>query len=167
MYLAIFKKLLNEAIDVGFFDNTATPETPGHGLEFGNRTTSDVLRQVSHDDPNGVAFDGEHIFVSESGFIIYKVKNFANTDLSGVMALFGNTKELRRAIDTVNGAARRGGKSVKWRTISDRKKENLVKRSKYQSYTFWEFSFDGGSQWYILKPNPVQTLKPSRYVKKV
>ena len=166
MYLEIFKEILEEAIDVGFFRNSVVPETPAHGLEYGNRPTSDTFRQVTHDDPSGANFDGEHIFVSESGFIIYKVKNFANPDLSGVMSLFGNTKELRRAIDTVNGAARRGGKPLKWRTISDKKQEKIVKRSKYQSYTFWEFSFDGGNQWFILKPNPVQSIKPSKFVKK-
>ena len=166
MYLEIFKHILEEDIDRFGHSDTATFQPHRGDPDIGSPTRI-VASPISHTDAFGINFDGEHIFVSESGFIIYKVKNFANPDLSSVMSLFGNTKELRRAIDTVNGAARRGGKSLKWRTISDKKRENIVKTSKYQSYTFWEFSFDGGNQWYILKPNPVESIKPSKYVKKV
>ena len=147
----IIDECVRKALYEGVFDKTATPHlsktdasrTLGINplsVDNGGHASRDKVLQPSTIDPNGANFDGEHIFVSDNKFMIYKVKNFGNPDIKDTLQFFGNTKELRRAIDIVNGAAKRG----------------------YMSKTFWEFSFDG-NEWYILKPNPVQTLKISKF----
>jgi hypothetical protein len=76
------------------------------------------------------------------------------------LSLFGNgasaERELRKAIDTVNGAADRNGKSLTYRAIVSEKNPRIK---------FWEFSFDNGQTWYILKPQPVQNMKQSKFNK--
>lgn len=169
----IIDECVRRALYEGVFDKTATPHlsktdasrTLGINplsVDNGGHSSRDKVLQPSTIDPNGANFDGEHILVSDNKFMIYKVKNFGNPDIKDTLQFFGNTKELRRAIDTVNGAAKRGSKGVYWRTITPESGNAVAKRNGYMSKTFWEFSFDG-SEWYILKPNPVQTLKISKF----
>lgn len=174
------RKLIDEcvrrAIYEGTYDKTATPHhskmddiiNMGKNpltVDVGGHAKDDRLRQVSTIDPNGANFKGEHIIVSNNKFTIYKIKNFGNTDVKDTLQFFGNTKELRKAIDTVNGAATRNGKPLYYRTITPEEKASGAQRSDYMVSTFWEFSFDG-QEWYILKPNPVQSLKISKFIKK-
>lgn len=155
------RRVLYEAGNISYRD-TATPlvmqRRTGHAK--GLDDTSDP----SSKDFTGEALGGktEHLFVSDNKFMIYKIKNFGNTEINGTMQFFGNTVEYRRAFDTVNGAANRGGKGVCWRTITPESAKSMAQRNGFMSKSFWEFSFDG-QEWYILKPNPVQTLKISKF----
>lgn len=163
------RKVLNE----GVFDKTATPYISKADVrrdigvnplrtDVGGHAAHDEVRQVSTIDWNGAGFDGKHIVVSDNKFMIYKIKNFGNPDVKDTLQFFGNTKELRRAIDTLNGAARRNNKTLFYRTITSESGKNNSERSDYMVKTFWEFSFDG-NEWYILKPNPVQSPKISKF----
>lgn len=172
MFLKLFKKAINECVlnllnEGDWFKHSTHPEVrmPGDDHHVGGHSPADAVKQPSNDDPWGGNFNGEHIIVSENKIIIYKVKNFANPDLKGSMDFFANTVELRKAIDTVNGGAKRNGRPVMWRTITCEKFANIARRNNFMSYTFWEFSLDGGSVWYILKPSPLQTMKQSTFKK--
>ena len=102
-------------------------------------------------------------------FNIYKIKNFGNIDVADTLSFFGRgasgEKELRRAIDTLNGAADRNGKTLSYRTITSETNKGISERTSYMKNTFWEYSFNG-NDWYILIPNPVQTMKLSKLIKK-
>ena len=104
----------------------------------------------------------QHIFVTDNKFLMYKVKNFGNPDVKDTLQFFGNTAEFRRAKDTIDGASKRGGKPVYYRTISPESERSKIERGDFMVKTFWEFSFDG-DEWYIMKPQPVQTLKISKF----
>lgn len=171
----IIDECVRRALYEDMFDKTATPHLSKTDVnrsiginplrtDVGGHSTHDEVRQASTIDWNGANFDGEHIIVSDNKFMIYKIKNFGNPDISDSLQLFGNTKELRKAIDTVNGAARRGGKNLYWRTITSDSGKSAAQRTDYNAKTFWEFSFNG-NEWYILKPQPVQTLKMSKFSK--
>ena len=128
--------------------------------DVGGHAAHDEVKQPSTFDRNGANFDGEHIVVSDNRFTFYKVKNFGTTDIKDTLSLFGNgasaERELRKEIDTVNGAADRNGKSLTYRAIVSEKNPRIK---------FWEFSFDYGQTWYILKPQPVQNMKQSKFNK--
>ena len=173
-------KYVVEALNEAWYTTTATPylakteaqrELGSNPLrtDVGNHSPNDEVRQPSTFDKNGANFDGQHIVVSENRFTFYKVKNFGTTDIKDTLSLFGRgasaEKELRRAIDTVNGAADRNGRFLRYRTITSETKKAISERTSYMSNTFWEFSFNG-SEWYILKPNPVQSMKLSTFVQK-
>lgn len=158
-----------KAINEAQFTTTAAPHTSkaeaqrelGRNplrTDVGGHAAHDEVRQPSTFDKNGANFEGENILLSDNRFIFYKVKNFGTPDIKDTLSLFGSGAsaevELRRAIDTVNGAADRNGKNLTYRTFASEKKP----RTK-----FWEFSFDGGQTWYILKPHPVQNMKESRF----
>ena len=169
-----------QAIRESFYDDTATPNVSKADAQrelginplrtdVGGHSAHDEVGQPSTVDKNGANFDGEHIVVSDNRFTFYKVKNFRTTDIKDTLSLFGNgasgEKELRRAIDTVNGAADRNGKFLRYRTITSETNKVISERSSYMRNTFWEFSFNG-TEWYILKPNPVQNMKQSTFVQK-
>lgn len=173
------KQIINEcvrkALKEGVFDKTAAPHiskadaSRALGVnplrtDVGGHAAHDEVRQPSTIDPNGANFRGENIVVSDNKFSIYKIKNFGSLDINDTLQFFGNTKELRRAIDTVNGAAKRNGKPLYFRTITSESNKKASERTQQMVKTFWEFSFDG-NEWYILKPNPVQSLKISKFVK--
>lgn len=170
---------VKQALYEGVFDKTAAPymskadaqrELGRNPLrtDVGGHSAHDEVRQVSTFDTNGANFNGEHIFVSDNKFMIYKIKNFGNPDIKGTLSIFGDgskgEKELRRAIDTVNGAAKRNGKGLYYRTITSETNKRKAEMSSYMTNTFWEFSFDR-IEWYIMKPNPVQSLKISKFSK--
>lgn len=174
----IIEECVRRALYEGVFDKTTTPHHSkmdtikdiGRNpltVDNGGHSTNDKLRQPSTQDFKGEQLERktEHIFVSENKFLMYKVKNFGNPDVNDTIQLFGNTVGYRRAYDTVEGAANRGGKSAYFRTISPENEKTKVERSNFMVKTFWEFSFDG-EEWYILKPNPVQVLKISKFIKK-
>ena len=102
-------------------------------------------------------------------FNIYKIKNFGNIDVVDTLSFFGRgasgEKELRRAIDTLNGAADRNGKTLSYRTITSETNKGISERTSYMKNTFWEYSFNG-NDWYVLIPNPVQTMKLSKLIRK-
>lgn len=177
----IIKEALMEVLNEGRFDTTATPHNShtdvgrnlGHNplyADNGGHAAGDTVSQVSTFDTNGQNFksNGNDIVLSDNKFIIYKIKNFGNDKIESTLSLFGRgaggEKELRRAIDTINGAAKRNGRSVSYRTITCISFQNTSKRSGQMSKTFWEYSLDNGSNWYILKPNPVQSMQPSKLV---
>jgi len=168
---------VRQTIYESLFTKTATPyvskaeaqrEIGSNPLrtDVGGHAAHDEVRQVSTIDDNGANFDGEHIVISDNRFIIYKIKNFGTPDIKGTLSLFGKgasgEKELRRAIDTVNGAATRNKKPIMFRTITSESFKGISQKTSHMSNTFWEFSFDG-SEWYILKPKPVQNLKISQF----
>lgn len=176
------KRFIDECVreallEEGIFDKSATPimsksdawrelGTNPLRTDVGGHAANDELRQPSTFDVNGANFKGENLVVSDNKFMMYKVKNFGNPDIEGTLSLFGNganaEKELRRAIDTLNGAARRNGKYLQYRTITSRSNSSVSEKTGHMRKTFWEFSFDG-NEWYILKPNPVQSLKVSKF----
>ena len=123
--------------------------------DVGGHAAHDEVAQPSTVDDNGANFDGEHILLPDSRFTFYKVKNFGTPNIKDTLSLFGQNPatsevELKRAIDTVNGAAKRNKKHLIYRTFAPESKP----RTK-----FWEFSFDNGQTWYILKPHPIAILQ--------
>lgn len=174
--LECVRETLNEA----WYTGTATPyhskseasrELGRNPLrtDVGGHSASTEVRQPSTFDRNGENFRGENIVLSDNKFTIYKIKNFGNPDIKETLSLFGQGAaaeiELRRAIDTVNGAADRNGKSLSFRTITSESNKRKSEQTGHMRGTFWEFSFDG-HEWFLLKPNPVQTMKPSKLVRK-
>ena len=169
----IILESVRQAINESFYRNTTTPhvskaeaqrELGSNPLrtDVGNHSAHDEVGQPSTTDEWGANFDGEHFVVSDNRFTFYKVKNFGSPNVKDTKSLFGSEKELRKAIDIVNGAAERNKKFVKFRTITSDSFQKLSEKTSYMSNTFWEFSY-GGGEWYILKPNPVQTLKISKF----
>lgn len=174
----IINEALNEILNEGWYDSTTTPyfsksdtnrEIGRNPLtvDNGGHSNNDNLTQPSTIDFNGERLDAEPIYLSDNKFQIYKIKNFGNTTIESTLSFFGKgangEKSFRKAIDTIYGAAKRNGKSVMFRTISSI--DNNGKRNSTQN-TFWEFSFDNGNTWYILKPNPVQNMTFSKLVQK-
>lgn len=177
----LVKKILKEMLTEGRYDTTATPHNSHadvrRNLDYnplysdnGGHSAHDTVSQVSTFDTNGQNFktNGNNIVISDNKFIIYKIKNFGNDKIESTLSLFGRgagaEKELRRAIDTINGAATRNRRSVKYRTITSETFQGTSKRTGQMSKTFWEFSLDGGNTWYILKPSPIQSMQPSKLV---
>lgn len=171
---------IKQAINESWYTNTATPymsrseanrELGRNPLrtDVGKHSPREEVRQPSTFDRNGANFKGEHIILSDNQFNIYKIKNFGKLEIDGTLAFFGRgatgEKELRRAIDTLNGAADRNGRFLSYRTITSVTKKNVSERTNYMKDTFWEFSFNN-SEWYILKPNPVQSMKLSKLIRK-
>lgn len=167
----VITKAVKEALYEGMYSKTATPELSKSDIhrEIGVNPLItdkwDKVRQPSTFDTNGANFKGEHIIVSDNKFTFYKVKNFNNPDIKDTLSLFGGgangEKELRRAIDIINGAAKRNNKFLELRTITSETNKKLSMKTSYMRGTFWEFSY--GDEWYILKPNPVQNLKASKF----
>ena len=141
----------------------------GHPMfvDNGGHASNDQLSQPSTVDWNGINFDtkGNDIVVSDNKFMFYKVKAFGSAQINCTKDLFNGDKDFRRAIDIVNGAAARGFKTVYWRTVTSESFEQSSKNSGKMLNTFWEFSFNN-IDWYFLKPNPVQEIKPSSLVLK-
>jgi hypothetical protein len=177
----LVKKILKEMLSEGRYDTTATPYNSHADVrrnlgynplysDNGGHTAHDTVSQVSTFDTNGQNFktNGNNIVISDNKFIIYKIKNFGNDKIESTLSLFGHgagaEKELRRAIDTINGAATRNRRSVKYRTITSETFQGTSKRTGQMSKTFWEFSLDGGNSWYILKPSPIQSMQLSKLV---
>ena len=179
------KHIINEAIrqtlmESGMFDKTATPVATKTDAQrelginplrtdVGNHGGNEEVRQPSTQDWNGANFKGKLIIIPDKKFTFYKVKQFGNPDIKDTSSLFGGTGkgdvELKRAIDTVNGAATRNGKSVTYRFITSETNNEKYKISQTPGRTigtFCEFSYDN-NQWFIMKPHPVQNLKISSF----
>jgi hypothetical protein len=146
--------------------NSDNPTDVGRG----DRTSDEVLRQPSTYDKNGSEFNtGIHIFLKPNQMQIYKYKAFNSTTINSTLDIFGTnpsiaTKELRRAIDQLNGGAKRNNTTVHYRTLSDETFRDKVEKSNYQLYTFWEYRFNGRGEYFLLRPNPIISQKPSPYV---
>lgn len=178
--IQITEEIYKELIDEGRYDFGPTPYNSHVDVsrnlgtnplyaDVGCHSSQDTLGQVSTFDRNGQNFKTDNnIVVSDNKFTIYKIKNFGNDNIKSTLSLFGEgaygEKELRRAIDQLNGAASRNGRSVSYRTITSDSSSRASKRTGGMSNTFWEFSLDGGSTWYILKPNPVESMRQSKLV---
>lgn len=173
----IISECVRQALYEGMFDTTPQPHLSKADAQrelgvnplrtdVGGHSAGDEVRQPSTFDTNGENFDGEHIVVSDNKFMMYKVKNFGNPDIQDTLSLFGKgaygEKELRRAIDVLNGAARRNGRLLSYRTITSESNSQMSSRTGYMRKTFWEFSFDG-RDWFIMKPKPVDSPKPSKF----
>ena len=176
----IILECLKNAVNEAWFSNTSTPHMSHSDArrelgrnplrtDVGTHSAHDEVRQPCTFDRNGANFKGTHIVLSENMFKIYKIKNFGNLDVVDTLSFFGRgaagEKELRRAIDTLNGAADRNGKTLSYRTITSETNKGISERTSYMKNTFWEYSFNG-NDWYILIPNPVQTMKLSKLIKK-
>lgn len=176
----IILESIRNAVNEAWYNDTSTPHMShsdarrelGHNplrTDVGNHSANDEVRQPSTFDRNGANFQGTHIVLSENMFKIYKIKNFGNLDVVDTLSFFGRgtsgEKELRRAIDILNGAADRNGKTLSYRTITSESNKGISERTSYMKNTFWEYSFNG-NDWYILIPNPVQTMKLSKLVRK-
>lgn len=136
----------------------------GHGN--GSHSNQDVTSQVSTVDDNGANFTSSdrHYCISDKNFLKYKSAHFDNTSIKSTMDFFGgNTENLRREIDLLNGAAKRNGKALYYRTITSKTNKKKSQMSGRMSNTFWEFSFDG-INWYLLLPNAVEKMKKSKLV---
>lgn len=167
---------LNEAGPL--YTNSATPyygDTLKHlgknplAVDHGNHGgVLDGTPTPSTVDWNGANFGANEVIpLSNNGLVIYKIKNFGSDNIDSSLSFFGKGAkgevEFRKAIDTLYGAARRNGKNVIFRTIVSA--ENPPKPNSFVK-TFWEYSFDNGNTWYIMKPRPTQTMTPSKLVRK-
>ena len=177
---ALVREAFAEVLTEGRFDTTSVPHNShsdvrrqlGHNplyADNGGHSAHDVVSQVSTFDTNGQQFrPSDNIVVSDNKFIIYKIKNFGTDRIQSTLNLFGQgaggEKELRRAIDTINGAAARNRRSVTSRPITSDTFKAASNRTGHMSNTFWEFSLDNGSNWFILKPQPIQNMQQSRLV---
>ena len=159
------RRAIREAVyDVGDFPIHSNGDIGRNPLavDNGGHASQDKITQASTVDAWGASFQPKEIkHLMPNQWIIYKVKNFGNPDITGTRSIFANGKEIRRAIDLVNGSAGRNGRGVTWRVVVDGDKSREALMSGYMSNAFWEFSLDGGYEWYILKPDPVQRLKKS------
>lgn len=138
-------------------------------VDNGGHSSGDITSLVSTEDFNGGTFrTNDKIVLSDNKFSIYKIKNFGNDNIRGTIDLFGKGAQgeinLRKAIDTVNGAAVRQSRDLVFRTITSESNKKMVHDVRN---TFWEFSYDNGNTWYILKPEPVQQMKQSKLVRTV
>lgn len=66
----------------------------------------------------------------------------------------------------MNGAAARNGRYLIYRIITSVSNEAKSKSTGHMSGTFWEFSYDMGNTWYIMKPNGTQNMTPSKLIRK-
>lgn len=179
MTLNEFKELMIQGIMEVLFEsgprymNSATPNTHDNILyvgrnplatDHGNHGGSlDATSTPSTIDWDGERFGADEVIpLSDNAYMTYKIKNFGTPDRKSTADFFGNDNALVNAIHTLYGAGRRNGKRVKFRVFipaSNPPKKNSMIR------TFWEYSFDNGKTWYIMKPNPTQSMKPSKYGK--
>lgn len=179
-YISLIAESITQQLMEGWFSQTANPHMSkieasrelGKNVlrtDVGNHASNDEVRQPSTFDRYGANFKGEHITLSDNMFTVYKIKNFGNDSVKDTLSFFGSgangEKELRRAIDTINGGADRNGRDVRYRTITSVSNKRKSEMSSYMSNTFWEFSFNG-EEWFILKPNPIQTMKQSKLNRK-
>lgn len=140
-------------------------------VDNGGHTPNDVLSQPSTFDRNGATFkSSDNIVLSDNKFTIYKIKNFNTDKISSTMDLFGKgangERSFRKEIDIMNGAAARNGRHLIYRTITSVSNEAKSKSTGHMSNTFWEFSYDNGNTWYIMKPNGTQNMTPSKLIRK-
>lgn len=140
-------------------------------VDNGGHTPNDVLSQPSTFDRNGATFkSSDNIVLSDNKFTIYKIKNFNTDKILSTMDLFGRgangEKNFRKEIDIMNGAAARNGRYLIYRTITSASNEAKSKSTGHMSGTFWEFSYDMGNTWYIMKPNGTQNMTPSKLIRK-
>lgn len=168
------KRIINEAINDALFEivaryrDTATPhhskaiEPP---VSNGSHSSWDRTPEVSPSDWNGERFvSSEHYCIPDKRFLFYKVKIFGNPDIKSTMDIFGNSTEaLRKEIDRLNGAARRNGKHLIYRTITSESNAAQSDKSGNMINTFWEYSFNGGQNWYVMMPNGVDKMKESTF----
>lgn len=135
----------------------------GHGN--GSHSNQDVVSQVSTYDIFGAGFDGQHCILGDNKFKKYLETNFNNEILHSTMDFFGDDanglRSLRREIDRLNGAAERNGRGLLWRTITPKAKLKIALKNGFMLYTFWEYSFNNGKNWYILVPNAIDKMKNS------
>ena len=135
----------------------------GHGN--GNHSNQDVAPQVSTFDIFGANFNGQHCVLGDNKFKNYVTANFNNEKIRSTMDFFGDNArglgDLRREIDRLNGAAERGGRRLMWRTVTPKEKLRIALKNGFMLYTFWEYSFNGGKNWYVLVPNSIEKMKPS------
>ena len=66
----------------------------------------------------------------------------------------------------MNGAATRNGRHLVYRTITSTSNQAKSKSTGNMSNTFWEFSYDNGNTWYIMKPNGTQNMTQSKLIRK-
>ena len=171
----ISESIKNILINEGWYDNSTHPyhskldtqRDLGRNpltVDNGSHASADKITQPSTIDFNGERLGStiKSFGLSKNGLIIYKLKNFGRETINSTLELFGKSamgeKSFRNTIDVINGAARRNGKRVVFRTIYS--SEKPPRRKDGFVGTFWEFSFDG-QNWYIMKPNAVQSMKLS------
>lgn len=132
----------------------------------GGHSNADRITQPSTVDYNGMNFHGQNYVISDNAFMIYKIKNFGHDRFTGSMNMFANTKDFRTNLDLLFGGARRGGRGVLFRSFTPQSKATTAKRNGYMSFTFWEFSLDGGQTWNIMRPRPLDKIQQSKMVVK-
>lgn len=178
----LVESVIREMINEGRYDRSTSPYnhkseifrdrgTNPSVVDVGNHSANDTLSQPSTYDKNGKNFvSDEHIVLSDNMFTIYKIKNFGTDSIESTMSLFGSgaqgEKELRRALDVLNGGADRNNRNIRYRTITSVSNNTSSQRSEHMRKTFWEFSVNNGEEWYILKPDPIVKMKPSTLKRK-
>ena len=176
----LIEKIVKDCINEFRYKDTATPintrtsRTANLGYnplsqDYGNHSNQDAVSQVSTIDYNGANFyPSDKLKLSDNKFMFYKVKHFKSDTISSTLDFFGKgskaEKELRKAIDTLNGAAERNNKNLIYRIVTSDSNKELAEKTSFMKGAFWEFSFDNGSTWYILVPNPVQNMIQSKLV---
>lgn len=176
-FLNILSEAVIQRVQEGWYDGSSHPNFSQKEMQKnlgknplfvdnGGHARADNITQPSTFDRNGANFRGSNKVLNPNQFMIYKIKNFGSPDINSTMDLFGKgssgEKELRRAIDLVNGAATRSGRNVLYRTFTSEEFDSQSEKSGRILYTFWEFSLDGGQTWCILKPEPVTSMKISK-----
>lgn len=176
-FIDIIAESISKRIVEGWYDGGSSPNFSQREMQRslgrnplfvdnGGHARADNITQPSTFDVNGANFRGKNHVLTPNQFMIYKLKNFGSPDIQSTMSLFGKgsagEKELRRAIDLVNGAATRNGKNVIYRTFTSEETDKQSQNSSRMIGTFWEFSLDGGRTWCIMKPSPVTSMKISK-----
>lgn len=178
----IIYEAINEFIEEHRYQFSATPvnsKTQSQrelginplSVDNGGHSVNDILAQPSTVDVNGANFRTDNkVVLSDNKFIIYKIKNFGTDRITATIDLFGKgsngEKNFRKEIDIMNGAARRNGRYLMYRTITSASNQIKSEKTQGMSGTFWEFSYDGGNTWYIMKPNGIQTMQQTKLIKK-
>lgn len=140
-------------------------------VDNGGHPVNDILAQPSTFDTNGANFKTNNsIVLSDNKFTIYKIKNFGTDKISATIDLFGRgssgEKNMRKEIDIMNGVARRNGRYLMYRTITSESNQSKSRNTQGFLGTFWEFSYDNGNTWYIMKPNGTQSMRQTKLIRK-
>lgn len=178
----LIHEAINELIDEYRYQDSTTPINSKAAtlrnlgvnplaVDNGGHSSNDTVAQPSTFDRNGATFKSkDNVVLSDNKFIIYKIKNFGTDKISSTMDLFGRgangEKSFRKEIDIMNGAAKRNGRHLLYRTITSISNADKSNSTGNMSNTFWEFSYDGGNTWYIMKPNGTQDMRASKLIRK-
>jgi hypothetical protein len=108
---------------------------------------------------SGTALSGAPINV---GNYSVKVSVAGNSDYEPANTCVTLTITKKTDVLSITKASKTYDGEVLGATITSESNKKTSQRTEQMAKTFWEFSFDG-EEWYIMKPNPVISLKISKF----